>query len=93
VINEALEHGLPVVATGAVGAVDDLVVDDVNGYVTRTGDVAELRDAMARIADWDDTQWRSAATTCVETARRWSIDAAATAFVDACRTSVERDAR
>jgi glycosyltransferase involved in cell wall biosynthesis len=92
VINEALEHGLPVIATEAVGAVDDLVVNDVNGYVTRTGDVDELREAMARIADWSDTRWLSAATTGVEIAGRWSIDAAATAFVDACRTSVERHA-
>jgi glycosyltransferase involved in cell wall biosynthesis len=93
VINEALEHGLPVIATEAVGAVDDLVLNDVNGYVTQTGDVDELREAMARIADWDDIRWRSAATTGVEIAGRWSIDAAATAFVDACRTSVERGAR
>ena len=54
VINEALEHGLPVIATQAVGSVDDLVRHDVNGYVTRTGDVGELREAMTRIAGWDD---------------------------------------
>jgi len=90
VINEALEHGLPVIATEAVGAVDDLVVDDVNGYITRAGDVDELREAMARIASWDDPRWRAAATAGAEIAERWSIDAAAAAFVDACRTSVER---
>jgi glycosyltransferase involved in cell wall biosynthesis len=87
VINEALEHGLPVIASQAVGAIDDLVVDDLNGYVTRTGDVADLREAMARIADWDDTRWEVAATTGTEIAGRWSIDAAATAFVDACRSA------
>ena len=92
VINEALEHGLPIIATEAVGAVDDLVLSDVNGYVTRTGDVDELREAMARIADWDDIRWHSAATTGAEIAGRWSIDAAATAFVDACRIGVERGA-
>jgi glycosyltransferase involved in cell wall biosynthesis len=89
VINEALEHGLPVVATQAVGAVDDLVLSDVNGYVTRTGDVDELREAMARIAGWDDGRWRSAATAGAEIVERWSIDAAATAFVDACRAGAE----
>jgi glycosyltransferase involved in cell wall biosynthesis len=92
VINEALEHGLPVIATQAVGAVDDLVLSDLNGYITRTGDVAELQKAMARIAEWDDVRWRSAATTGAEIAGRWSIDAAAKAFIDACRTSVERRA-
>jgi glycosyltransferase involved in cell wall biosynthesis len=90
VINEALEHGLPVVATEAVGAVDDLVVDGVNGYVTRTSDLGELREAMARIAGWDDTHWRSAAAASAEIVERWSIDAATAAFVDACRASVER---
>jgi glycosyltransferase involved in cell wall biosynthesis len=93
VINEALEHGLPVIATEAAGAVDDLVLNDVNGYVTRTGDVEELREAMARIAGWDDDRWRAAAAAGTEIAERWSIDAAATAFVDACRASVERGAR
>lgn len=93
VINEALEHGLPIIATQAVGAVDDLVLDDVNGYVTRTGDVDGLREAMARIAEWDDARWISAATTGMEIAQRWSIDAAATAFVDACRDGAERGAR
>ena len=88
VINEALEHGLPVIATQAVGSVDDLVRHDVNGYVTRTGDVGELREAMTRIAGWDDSRWRSAATTDAEIVERWSIDAAATAFVDACRAAV-----
>jgi glycosyltransferase involved in cell wall biosynthesis len=90
VINEALAHGLPVIATQAVGAVDDLLVDDMNGYVTPTGDAAELRDAMARIADWDDARWRTAASTSLEIGQRWSIDAAAEAFVDACHASLER---
>lgn len=93
VINEALDHGLPVIATEAAGAVDDLVINDLNGYVTRTGDVNELREAMARIAGWDDDRWRAAATAGAEIVERWSIDAAATAFVDACRTGVERRAR
>jgi glycosyltransferase involved in cell wall biosynthesis len=90
VINEALEHGLPVIATRAVGAVDDLVRSDVNGYVIGAGDVDELREAMSRIAKWDEARWRSAATTSTEIAERWSIDAAATAFVEACRDGAER---
>jgi glycosyltransferase involved in cell wall biosynthesis len=89
VINEALEHGLPVIATQAVGAVDDLVRGGVNGYVTRTGEVDELREAMARIAGWDEIRWRAAATTGAEIVERWSIDAATTAFVDACRAGAD----
>jgi len=53
----------------------------------------DLREAMARIARWDDARWRSAATSGAEIAARWSIDAAATAFVDACRAGAERGAR
>ena len=93
VINEALDHGLAVIATEAVGAVDDLLVDDVNGYVTRTGDVDDLRNAMARIAGWDDARWHSAATESASIAQRWSIEAAAEAFVDACRVSLDRHSR
>jgi glycosyltransferase involved in cell wall biosynthesis len=93
VINEALEHGLAVIATQAVGAVDDLLVDDVNGYVTQTEDTDDLYAAMARVAEWGDARWHSAASTGIEIAQRWSIDAAAEAFVDACRTSLERRTR
>jgi glycosyltransferase involved in cell wall biosynthesis len=90
VINEALAHGLPVIATQAVGAVDDLLVDDMNGYVTPTGDAAQLREAMARIVDWDEARWRTAESTSLEIGQRWSIDAAAEAFVAACHASLER---
>jgi glycosyltransferase involved in cell wall biosynthesis len=93
VINEALEHGLPVIATQAVGAVDDLVVNDVNGYVTRTADADDLRQAMERIAGWDDVRWSSAAAAGADIVERWSIDVAAPAFVDACRAGAERRAR
>jgi glycosyltransferase involved in cell wall biosynthesis len=93
VINEALQHGLSVIAAQTVGAVDDLLVDNVNGYVTRTGDVDDLCGAMARIAGWDDARWHSAATTSAKIAQRWSIDAAAQAFVEGCRASLERRTR
>jgi glycosyltransferase involved in cell wall biosynthesis len=90
VINEALEHGLPVIATESVGAVDDLLVDGVNGYVTATGDVGELRDAMARVTGWNDAHRQAAAAKSAEIAESWSIDAAATAFVAACGAARER---
>jgi glycosyltransferase involved in cell wall biosynthesis len=93
VINEALEHGLPVIATQAVGAADDLLVDGLNGYVTRTGDVEELRAAMTRVVEWDKPLWHSAAAASAKIAREWSIEAAAAAFVDACRASLERRGR
>jgi glycosyltransferase involved in cell wall biosynthesis len=90
VINEALEHGLPIVASDNVGAVDDLIVPGVNGYVTASGDVASLRETLAQFRTWDSAQWLAAASTGEDIARRWSIDAAARAFVDACRDSRAR---
>jgi hypothetical protein len=48
---------------------------------------------MERIAGWDDVHWSAAATAGADIVERWSIDAAATAFVDACRAGVERRAR
>ena len=41
-INEAMAHGLPVVAGYADGSTDDLVVDDKNGYRLRSGTPHEL---------------------------------------------------
>jgi glycosyltransferase involved in cell wall biosynthesis len=47
VVNEALACGCPVVVSDAVGAVEDLVVDGVNGRVFPAGDVRALAAALA----------------------------------------------
>lgn len=47
VVNEALACGCPVIASDAVGAVEDLVVDEVNGRVVPARDPAALAEAMA----------------------------------------------
>ena len=91
VINEAIQHGAAVIATEAVGATDDLLAPSVNGYVIKPGDPAELGDAMRRIAAWDREQWLAVAAGDAEIASRWTIEAAAAAFVDACRASLDRD--
>lgn len=48
VINEAMNFGLPIIATDKVGAAHDLVTDGENGYVVPSGDVPTL---TARIDD------------------------------------------
>lgn len=55
VVNEAMSAGLPVLASDACGVALDLVRDNVNGFVFRTGDVDSLADALARLraADGD----------------------------------------
>jgi glycosyltransferase involved in cell wall biosynthesis len=52
VVNEAMNRGLPVIATDAVGAVaGGLVRDGHNGSVVPAGDSAALADAMRRLAE------------------------------------------
>jgi glycosyltransferase involved in cell wall biosynthesis len=50
VINEAMASGLPIIATTAPGAVDDLVTDGDNGYVVPPFDPTALATAMSSIA-------------------------------------------
>jgi glycosyltransferase involved in cell wall biosynthesis len=55
-INEAMAHALPVISSFADGSADDLVIDQINGYVLRRSDADEiairletlLRDPQAR---------------------------------------------
>jgi glycosyltransferase involved in cell wall biosynthesis len=51
VINEAMAAGLPVIATSAPGAVDDLVDHNDNGFVVPTLDPGALTAAMQALAD------------------------------------------
>lgn len=51
VVNEAMNRGVPVIATDAVGAVaGGLIRDNHNGLVVPAGDVRALADAMRRLA-------------------------------------------
>jgi glycosyltransferase involved in cell wall biosynthesis len=50
VVHEGLAYGLPVITTDQVGAADDLIEHDVNGYVAAAGSAEELREAMSAIA-------------------------------------------
>ncbi|MGD9627131.1 MAG: glycosyltransferase family 4 protein [Methanobacteriales archaeon] len=51
VLNEAMLHGKPVIATDAVGGAYDLVKDSVNGFIIPEKDVNKLYKAMKRIID------------------------------------------
>jgi glycosyltransferase involved in cell wall biosynthesis len=59
VVNEAMDRGLPVIASDAVGAAaGGLVRDGVNGLVVAAGDSAALANALRRLAQ--DTPLREA---------------------------------
>lgn len=46
VINEAMEHRLPIISTNRVGATYDLVKNNVNGYIVNVDDVNSLYDRI-----------------------------------------------
>ena len=50
-LNEAMGFHLPVVATKAVNAAQDLIVDGENGYRYGSGDVSGLTQLLAKVAD------------------------------------------
>ncbi len=50
-INEAMAHGLPVVAGFADGSADDLVIDGENGHRLRQGTPEEIAAALASVLD------------------------------------------
>lgn len=51
VLCEAAFAGKPILASEACGAVDDLLIDGVNGYRVETGNVSLLQQAMTRLHD------------------------------------------
>ena len=56
VIHEFTMAGIPIVCSDGVGAADDLVVNDSNGFVFRTGDRDELKKAILRIMNSSDEE-------------------------------------
>lgn len=50
-LNEAMAHGLPMLAGYADGSADDLVVDGETGFRLRDGTTAELASRLAQILD------------------------------------------
>ena len=45
-INEAMAAGKPIIASNTIGATFDLVVNDVNGFIFKSGDVTHLRKTL-----------------------------------------------
>lgn len=58
VVNEAMAAGLPVIATDAVGCVDDLVRENITGRIVRAGSPTALAAAMGAMAEGRDERTR-----------------------------------
>ncbi len=86
VVNEAMNRGLPVIASDAVGAVaGGLVQDARNGLVVRAGDSAQLAVAIRRLAA-DPALRRQLGHAGAEDVRAFSQDAWAHGFSEALGT-------
>jgi glycosyltransferase involved in cell wall biosynthesis len=83
VVNEAMDRGLAVIASDAVGAVAGrLVRDDVNGIVVPAGDSAALAAAIRRLAG-DDALRQRLGEQAARDVRAYSYDAWAQGFCEA----------
>jgi glycosyltransferase involved in cell wall biosynthesis len=90
VVNEALEHGLPVIATDQTGAADDLIVPDVTGAIVEAGSERQLQTAMEEIGAWSRDRRAQCATEAAKTLNRWSIEAEIAGFLRASELAFER---
>jgi glycosyltransferase involved in cell wall biosynthesis len=80
VVNEAMNRGVPVIATDAVGAAaGGLVRDGESGLVVRAGDSAALADAIGRLAADPDLRARLGSTGA-QAVQAFSHDAWANGF-------------
>jgi glycosyltransferase involved in cell wall biosynthesis len=92
-VNEAMGCGAAVVASDAVGAVQDgLVTHEQTGLVFPHGDVTALADALERLAT-DEALRRRLAEAGHESVQAFTYEAAAEAFVRASQVAVSNRER
>ncbi|RDU99593.1 glycosyltransferase family 4 protein [Trinickia dinghuensis] len=60
-VNEAMASGRPAIVSDTCGCANELVLDGINGYVVRPGDVDQLARSMRRLNDDDALRTRFAA--------------------------------
>jgi glycosyltransferase involved in cell wall biosynthesis len=90
VVNEAMNSGLPVVATDAVGAAaGGLIVPEETGHVVPQRDVRALAAAIEDLVN-DPARRRRMGEAGKERVRGWNYDAAADAFEQALSNAVRR---
>ena len=93
VVDEALAHGTPVVATDQVGAADDLINDGVNGLVVPAGSSRALGEAIRLVVAWTAEQRRLGSVHSQVKLQSQSADRAVSGIVEGCGLAVERRRR
>jgi glycosyltransferase involved in cell wall biosynthesis len=89
VVHEGLAYGLPVITTDQVGAADDLIEQDVNGYVTTAGSSDELREAMNAIARWTPARREDGTRCSAERLASFTVECGAEGFVRGCTLALD----
>jgi len=89
VVHEGLAHGLPVIATDQVGAADDLIDPDVNGYVVPAGSASGLVEAMHAMSAWTPDRVVEARRRSAQLLAPFSVERGADGFVRGCTLAVE----
>jgi glycosyltransferase involved in cell wall biosynthesis len=83
VVDEALAHGVPAIATEEVGSAADLLDVGVNGLIVPPGSSERLAEAMRAVAQWSPEQRQRCARRSQEKLEMWSIDRAVDGFLRA----------
>lgn len=84
---EAMERGLPIVATN-VGALPDMVQNGVNGYLVPPGDVTALADRLGSLLDDPEKRVRLGAAGRSIAEHRYNWDAVGTAIAKTIKQSL-----
>ena len=87
VINEAMHFGLPIVASDAVGAVDDLVKD--NGFIVPAGDVDALREKLLLLQKDEELRYNMGQKSR-EIISEWNIERAAEGLWEAIKFALKK---
>jgi glycosyltransferase involved in cell wall biosynthesis len=93
VVHEGLAYGLPVIVTDEVGAADDLIEHDVNGYVVAAGSAEELSEAMTAVAAWTPARRVTASRRSGDLLGSVSVERGAEGFVRGCTLALEHRKR
>lgn len=70
VVNEAMAAGLPIISSNACGVSEDLVKNNINGFVYECGDTNELKECIDKVFDNLDIYKKNSK----EMIKEWSFD-------------------